>query len=84
MTQRQQSHPRGTFPTCPACGFEARHFIDRRQAPVGGHFLSCACGDAPKRASLGSAISAWCTPRNVSLTVRPLADVVPLIAERRS
>lgn len=75
MTQRQQSHPAGTFPTCPECRFEARHFIDYRMRPVGGHFFACACGDSPKFDTLPKALRHWCAARNVSMTVRPVVPV---------
>lgn len=75
MTQRQQSHPVGTFPQCPRCGFEARHVIDARRRPLGGHLLSCACGDSPKFDTLGQAVAHWCGARNVSMTVRPVTHL---------
>lgn len=71
MTQRQTSHPEGTFPTCPDCGREPRHLIDARRRPVGGHLLSCYCGDTPKFEGLSEAVRAWCRIHNAPMTVRP-------------
>lgn len=73
---RQQPHARGTFPTCPQCAREPRHIHDVRRRPTGGHMLSCGCGDTARFDTLAQAIRAWCSPRNVSMTVRPRADVV--------
>lgn len=77
-TQRQQKHPAGSFPVCPTCNFEPRHILDVRHRPLGGHLMSCACGDTPKHDSLADAVRSWCRARNVSLTVRPVASVTAL------
>lgn len=70
MTMRQQSHPASTFPQCPACSKEPRHILDMRSRPVGGHLLSCACGDTPKFDQLSEAVQSWCRAHNVSMTLR--------------
>lgn len=80
MTMRQQRHPVGSFPKCPDCGKEPRHILDQRRRPVGGHLMSCACGDTTKHDTLQGALVAWMKPRNVSLTVRL---VEPAIGSRR-
>lgn len=69
---RQQSHAAGTFPLCPGCNREPRHIHDLRRRPVGGHLLSCGCGDTAKFDSLTAAVCAWTRDRDVSMTVRPL------------
>lgn len=71
MTQRQLWHPRGSFPVCPQCNKEPRHIIDGRRRPVGGHLMSCQCGDTPKCDSLALAVASWCQAHNTSMTVRP-------------
>lgn len=82
MTHRQQSHPAGSFPHCPHCNREPRHIVDGRAAPVGGHLLSCTCGDSAKFPSLAGALRAWCASRNVSMTVRPVTPRRSLQAVR--
>lgn len=69
MSQRQQPHAVGTFPVCPDCGDELRHIVDDR-AKVGGHFLSCCCGDSPKFHDfqlLWDALYSWCSRRGVTM-----------------
>lgn len=66
-TQRQVSHPRGTFPMCPSCSREPRHIVDGRRRPVGGHLLSCACGDTPKTDDLPAALNTWCRAHGVAV-----------------
>lgn len=69
MSQRQQPHAVGTFPCCPDCGDELRHIVDDR-AKVGGHFLSCCCGDSPKFhdfPALWDALHGWCSRRGVTM-----------------
>lgn len=70
MTQRQQSHPAGSFPSCPDCKTEPRHILDARGRPLGGHLMSCRCGDTPKFDTLAEAVRTWCRARNVSMTLR--------------
>lgn len=77
-TQRQQKHAAGSFPACPECGREPRHILDVRRRPIGGHLLSCACGDTTKHDTLTDAVRTWCRARNVSMTVRPVASVTAL------
>lgn len=84
MTQRQQSHPQGTFPTCTECAHEPRHYDDARRRPIGGQFLSCCCGDTPKFDNLSQALLHWCAARNLSMTVRPVAAVHNLKSRARS
>lgn len=74
-TQRQQTHASGSFPDCPQCGREPRHIHDARRRPLGGHLLSCACGDSSKFDTLAGAVRAWCAARNVSMTVRAVRDI---------
>lgn len=83
MTQRQQSHPQGTFPVCTQCAKEPRHFTDARRRPIGGNFLACICGDTPKFDTLAQAVSHWCAARNLSMTVRPVAAVRNINARAR-
>jgi hypothetical protein len=78
MTMRQQPHPAGSFPTCPACQKEPRHILDLRRRPIGGHLLACHCGETPKADDLAAAVRAFCRARNVSLTVRPREHVTRL------
>lgn len=69
MTQRMQLHPPGTFPECPDCGDELRHVHDER-AVVGGHFMSCCCGDSPKfggAEAMVEALHGWCAQRGVTM-----------------
>lgn len=68
-TQRQMPHPAGTFPTCPACSREPKHILDGRRRPVGGHLLSCACGDTPKADDLPAALNTWCRAHGVAVPV---------------
>lgn len=54
MMQRQERHPKGTFPACSRCASEPRHIVGRgshrREAfnvmqPTGTrHQLECRCG----------------------------------------
>lgn len=57
--QRQQSHPSGSFPACRHCGHEPRHIMDARRRPIGGHLMSCSCGDTGKYDTLADALTAW-------------------------
>ena len=70
---RQQRHPAGTFPTCPACNMEPRHILDQRRRPLGGHLLSCACGDGTKQDTLAQAADSWCATRNLRACLEPRA-----------
>lgn len=86
MTQRMQSHPPGTFPACPTCRREAKHVIDGRNRPVGGHLMTCSCGDSPKFDSLPEALQAFCSARGIFSDGRPKvtqrSNVVSLQAVR--
>lgn len=68
-TQRQIAHPAGTFPPCPACRREPKHILDGRRRPLGGHLLSCACGDTPKADDLPEALNTWCRAHDVAVPV---------------
>ena len=81
MTLRHVLHSVGTFPICPACGDEYRHIVDSREG-LGGHCLSCCCGDSPKFPTFDALLDAmqgWCLAHGV---IVPDAVAVHLLAER--
>lgn len=77
-TQRQMPHPAGTFPKCPSCGREPKHILDGRRRPMGGHLLSCACGDTPKGDALPEALNSWCRAHGVPVPVFAPVAVIDL------
>lgn len=76
--QRAIVHDPGTFPICPDCGLEPRHIFDHRRRPVGGHLMSCRCGDSPKYDDMESALACWGRTHRVRVVPAPAAVVTPI------
>lgn len=72
MTQRDQGHPIGTFPTCPRCAMEPHHILDSRRRPMGGHLMQCACGETGKFDNLDEALQTWCVINGIVLQRKEL------------